>query len=99
MSSQEYAIKLLCNYTQQGKSSKVLQLCPTRRRKRTDQQIANCLVTRFTRQLKGWWDNYLNETKRNWILHDQKRNDHNQLIVDEMGNIVQDVVNTFIFYF
>jgi hypothetical protein len=75
---------------------KILQLCPTRRRNRTDQQIANCLVTRFTRQLKGWWNNYLNEIKRNWILHDQKRNDHNQLIVDEMGNIVQDVVNTLI---
>lgn len=60
--------------------------------KKNDHQIANCLVTGFTGQLKGWWDNCLNEIERNWILIAQKRENNNQSIVDQKNNIIQDVV-------
>ena len=30
-----------------------------------DHQIANIIITGFTDQLKGWWDNTLTETDRN----------------------------------
>ena len=33
-----------------------------------DHAVAQTIVARFTRQLKGWWDNYLTFNDRNGIL-------------------------------
>jgi hypothetical protein len=34
---------------------------------RTDHYVANCLVTGFTGQLKGWWNNTLIKSDKAWI--------------------------------
>jgi hypothetical protein len=40
---------------------------------KTDHQIANIIITGFTGQLKGLWDNTLTDTDRNWLANAYKR--------------------------
>ena len=55
----------------------------------------DALVIGFTGLLKGWWDHYLNQNDREYILNSKKT------IIKEEGTSVQsyeeDVVNTLIF--
>ena len=52
---------------------------------KTDYQIANIIITGFTGQLKGWWDNTLIDTNRNWLANAYKRTQNSISIVDENG--------------
>ena len=36
---------------------------------KTDYQIANIIITEFIEKLKGWWDNTLTDTDRNWLAN------------------------------
>nr|KAJ0220046.1 hypothetical protein LSAT_V11C200056520 [Lactuca sativa] len=38
----------------------------------SDKQVANMLITGFTGQLKGWWDNYVDEKTQQAILNTVK---------------------------
>ncbi|XP_049365480.1 uncharacterized protein LOC125830329 [Solanum verrucosum] len=42
-------------------------ICKTN--KNSDKTIADMINTGFTGQLKGWWDNYLNQEQRDKVLH------------------------------
>jgi hypothetical protein len=50
---------------------------------KTDYQIANIIITGFTEKLKGWWDNTLTDTDRNWLANAYKRTQNGVSIVDE----------------
>ena len=60
-----------------------------------DFHVAGALVIGFTGLLKGWWDHYLSQNDREYILNTKKT------IIKEEGTSVQtyedDVVNTLIF--
>ena len=61
-----------------------------------DHQIAHLIVTGFTSQLKGWWDNYLNNDNRLKILTAVKREtDRSVIMTDRQPS--QDAINTLIF--
>ena len=63
---------------------------------KSDHQIAHLIVTSFTGQLKGQWDNYLNNDDRNQILTTVKREiDGSVIMIDRQPS--QDAVNTLIF--
>jgi hypothetical protein len=64
---------------------------------KTNHQIANIIITGFTGQLKGWWDNTLTDTNRNWLANAYKRTQNGISIVDENGLQIQDAVNTLVF--
>ena len=64
---------------------------------KTDHQIANIIITSFTGQLKGWWDNTLTDSDRNWLAYAYKRTQNGTPIVDENGLQIQDVVNALVF--
>ena len=64
---------------------------------KTDHQIANIIITGFTGQLKGWWDNTLTYTDRNWLANAYKRTQNGIFIVDENGLQIPDAVNTLVF--
>ena len=60
----------------------------------SDFHAAGALVIGFTGLLKGWWDHYLSQNNRDYILNTKK------IIVKEEGTSVQsyeDVVNTLLF--
>lgn len=63
----------------------------------TDQAIALTLVAGLTGQLKGWWDNYLDEVDRNNILFAYKRNEKGIIVKDETREPNQDSVSILIF--
>ena len=63
---------------------------------KSDHQIAHLTVTSFTGQLKGQWDNYLNNDDRNQILIAVKREIDGSVIMTNRQPS-QDVVNTLIF--
>ena len=48
-----------------------------------DHQIAHLIVTGFTSQLKGWWDNYLNNDNRLKILTAVKREIDGSVIITD----------------
>ena len=62
----------------------------------SDHSIAYLLIAGFTGQLKGQWDNYLNDEQRSQILNAYKLDPFGQSIVDENDQPIQDVVNTLI---
>jgi hypothetical protein len=64
---------------------------------KTDHQIANIIITGFTGQLKGWWDNTLTDSDRNWLAYAYKRTQNGIPIVDENGLQIQDAVNALVF--
>jgi hypothetical protein len=64
---------------------------------KTDHQIANIIITGFTGQLKGWWDNTLTDSDRNWLSYAYKRTQNGTPIVDENGLQIQDAVNALVF--
>jgi hypothetical protein len=64
---------------------------------KTDHQIAHIIITGFTGQLKGWWDNTLTDTDRNWLANAYKRTQNGIPIVDKNGLQIQDAVNNLVF--
>ena len=60
-----------------------------------DFHVVGGLLIGFTNLLKGWWDHYLSQNDREYILNVKK------IIIKEEGTLVQtyeeDVVNTLIF--
>lgn len=65
--------------------------------KLSDHAIAQTLIIRFTSQLKGWWDNYLMQKDKNVILKTYKINEENEMVKDEEGEDIEDVIATLIF--
>jgi hypothetical protein len=63
---------------------------------KTDHQIASIIITGFTGQLKGWWDNTLTDTDRNWLTYAYKRTHNGTHIVDENGLQIQDAINALV---
>jgi hypothetical protein len=59
---------------------------------RSDHQVASSLITGFTGQLKGWWNNSLTEEQRLYLKTTYKTdvvvnfitNEHNQPIEDDV---------------
>jgi hypothetical protein len=51
-----------------------------------EREAANMIVIGFSGQLKGWWNNYLNETQRQEILCAVKRDDQGRPLPDRDGN-------------
>jgi hypothetical protein len=64
---------------------------------KTDHQIASIIITGFTGQLKGWWDNTLTDNDRNWLAYAYKRTQNGTPIIDENGLQIQDDVNALVF--
>ena len=72
---------------------------------KSDHQIAQVLVTGFTRQLKDWWDKYLDEATRQQILSHHVIRPTTQIIKEEGPSTrtevqherVEDAVNTLIY--
>ena len=48
-----------------------------------DHSVAYLLIVGFTGQLKGWWDNYLNDEQRSQILNAYKLDSFGQTILDD----------------
>jgi hypothetical protein len=59
--------------------------------------LQNIIITGFTGQLKGWWDNTLTDSDRNWLAYAYKRTQNGTPIVDENGLQIQDAINTLVF--
>ncbi|KAG5581069.1 hypothetical protein H5410_051696 [Solanum commersonii] len=62
--------------------------------KNSDKTIADMITTRFTGQLKGWWDNYLNTEQRDKILQAVKKKGEQNLT----QNVVCKTLTSFKFY-
>ncbi|QHO58653.1 uncharacterized protein DS421_3g92460 [Arachis hypogaea] len=63
----------------------------------SEEAIANVIVAGFSGQPKGWWDNYLSDSKKYLIFSAIKVNDQNEPIIGEDGEPIPDAVNTLIF--
>ncbi|ESQ29478.1 hypothetical protein EUTSA_v10024098mg, partial [Eutrema salsugineum] len=61
-----------------------------------DRTVAELLIAGFSGQLKGWWDNYLNNQQRSEILDAVKTDEDNVPILDNFGNPQQDAVATLV---
>ena len=59
--------------------------------------IAQTIVVGFTKQLKGWWDNYLTFKDINGILKAYRINEENEMVKDEDGQDIEDAVSTLIY--
>ena len=62
-----------------------------------DYHITLLLISGFTGQLKGWWDNYLTDEQRLYILTAYKINEAGIRILDNNGQPIPDMLNTLIF--
>ena len=62
----------------------------------TDEQIANLLITDFTGQFKGWWDNYLSMEDKDTIFSFVKI-ESDRTPITSGGQPIPDSVNTLIF--
>ena len=62
-----------------------------------DHAVAQTIVVGFTGQLKGWWDNYLTFEDRNGILKAYRINENNEVVKNEDGQDIEDVVATLIY--
>ncbi|QHN79036.1 uncharacterized protein DS421_19g666610 [Arachis hypogaea] len=62
-----------------------------------EEAIANVIISGFSGQLKGWWDNYLSDNQKYSIFSAIKVNDQNEPIIREDGEPIPDAVNTLIF--
>ncbi|XP_057723802.1 uncharacterized protein LOC130939733 [Arachis stenosperma] len=63
----------------------------------SEEAIANVIVSGFSGQLKGWWDNYLSDNQKHSIFSAIKVNDQNEPIISDDGEPIPDAVNTLIF--
>ncbi|QHO35805.1 uncharacterized protein DS421_9g278500 [Arachis hypogaea] len=63
----------------------------------SEEAIANVIVSEFSGQLKGWWNNYLSDNQKHSIFSAIKVNDQNELIIGDDGEPIPDAVNTLIF--
>ncbi|XLU74983.1 hypothetical protein S245_034036, partial [Arachis hypogaea] len=63
----------------------------------SEEAIANVIVSGFSGQLKGWWDNYLSDNQKYSIFSSIKVNDQNEPIIGDDGEPILDAVNTLIF--
>ena len=63
----------------------------------SDKMIAHLLISGFTGQLKGWWDNYRTTEQKEHIIDAYKTDNQENVLEDEDGNPIGDVVNTLIF--
>ncbi|QHN78422.1 uncharacterized protein DS421_19g661240 [Arachis hypogaea] len=63
----------------------------------SEEAIANVIVSGFSGQLKGWWDNYLTNDEKDAILSAVKTNDNGKPILNENGETIPDAVRTLIF--
>ncbi|XLS44964.1 hypothetical protein HN51_001829, partial [Arachis hypogaea] len=63
----------------------------------SEEAIANVIVSCFSGQLKGWWDNYLSDNQKHSIFSAIKVNDQNEPIIGDDGEPIPDAVNTLIF--
>ena len=62
-----------------------------------DKRIASMLITRFIRQLKGWWDNILTETKKGLIFNAIKTDPTtNQVDQDVPTTLLYTIIKHFI---
>ncbi|ESQ38864.1 hypothetical protein EUTSA_v10022480mg, partial [Eutrema salsugineum] len=61
-----------------------------------DRTVAELLIAGFSGQLKGWWDNYLNNQQLSEILDAVKTDEDNMPILDNFGNPQQDAVATLL---
>ncbi|XLS75089.1 hypothetical protein HN51_031954 [Arachis hypogaea] len=59
--------------------------------------IANVIVSRFSGQLKGWWDNYLSNSQKHSIFSAIKVDDQNEPIIGDDREPIPDAVSTLIF--
>jgi hypothetical protein len=64
---------------------------------RSDHQVASSLITGFTGQLKGWWDNILTEEQRSYLKIAYKTDVAGNIITNEHNQPIEDAVNTLIF--
>jgi len=62
----------------------------------TEEAISSIIVTGFTGQLKGWWDQYLTEAQKSDIFLVVKIDDNGDLIYNN-GETIPDAVNTLVF--
>src|SRR5262249_47499291 len=62
-----------------------------------DCQIAIMIIFDFTRQLRGWWDNYLAKEQRNFILTSHKVDKNGVKVLDENDEPIKQMVHTLIF--
>ncbi|XLU34403.1 hypothetical protein S245_070469, partial [Arachis hypogaea] len=63
----------------------------------SEEAIANVIVSGFSGQLKGWWDNYLSDNQKHSIFSAIKVNDQNEPIIGDDGEPIPNAVNTLIF--
>ncbi|QHO29031.1 uncharacterized protein DS421_7g221780 [Arachis hypogaea] len=63
----------------------------------SEEAIANVIVSGFSGQLKGWWDNYLSDNQKHSIFSAIKVNDQNEPIIGDNGEPIPDAINTLIF--
>ncbi|QHN81876.1 uncharacterized protein DS421_20g690780 [Arachis hypogaea] len=63
----------------------------------SEEAIANVIVSGFSGQLNGWWDNYLSDDQKQSIFSSIKVNDQNEPILGDDGEPIPDAVNTLIF--
>ncbi|XP_027934064.1 uncharacterized protein LOC114189651 [Vigna unguiculata] len=62
----------------------------------TEEAIASIIVSSFTGQLKGWWDQYLTEAQKSDIFLAVKIDDNGDPIYNN-GETIPDAVNTLVF--
>ena len=61
--------------------------------KNSEKDTANMIIAEFTRQLKGWWDNYLTEAQRMAILNAVKK--ENGLVPNIVYTLVLTIIEIF----
>ncbi|KAG5621592.1 hypothetical protein H5410_006810 [Solanum commersonii] len=62
-----------------------ITICKTN--KNSDRSIADMITAGFTGQLKGWWDNYLNQTQRDTLLMVRRWSDNSETIRTLLQNL------------
>ncbi|QHN81872.1 uncharacterized protein DS421_20g690740 [Arachis hypogaea] len=63
----------------------------------SEEAITNVIVSGFSGQLKGLWDNYLSDDQKQSIFFAIKVNDQNEPIFGDDGEPIPDAINTLIF--
>ncbi|KAG5611429.1 hypothetical protein H5410_022710, partial [Solanum commersonii] len=67
-------------------------ICKTN--KNSDKTIADMITAGFTGQLKGWWDNYLNQTQRDTVLMAVKQ-ERDQVTQNAVYTLVLNIIEHF----
>ncbi|KAG5589384.1 hypothetical protein H5410_039898 [Solanum commersonii] len=67
-------------------------ICKTN--KNSDKTIADMITTGFTGQLKGWWDNYLNQAQRDIVLMAVKQ-EGDQVTQNAVYTLVLNIIKHF----